>query len=183
MNDRQREPVDVDALLDELEGMEVPPMTAEFESQAMERIRRRKEALDAESETVPAAVPKGDAKAGKAEEAAQETRPEARILRTRFRACIAAAAALVFLIGGTLLTRGSLRAGMLPPRPGTPAGLSGQPTAYDPSNPGEPEAENSGNGFILFLEDMWLFVKAAAPYLGSAAAGAAVAVFVLRKKE
>jgi hypothetical protein len=45
MSDHQK-PVNVDSLLEELEGMDVPPMTPEFEARAMEKIRQRKAEMD-----------------------------------------------------------------------------------------------------------------------------------------
>ena len=172
MSDHQK-PINVDSLLEELEGMDVPPMTPEFEARAMEKIRQRKAEMDQLEETKESPAEKGSG---------------ARILRPRFRGWIAAAAAAVFLVGGTLLTRGTLRPGQVP-QPGAPIVLSGQPTSYDPSRPDAPEGQKEGqnpeqgSGVVLFLEDMWLFLKAALPYLGSAAAGAAITAFVLRKKE
>ena len=212
MSDHQK-PVNVDSLLEELEGMDVPPMTPEFEARAMDRIRQRKAEMDQQEKAaedlpaesnireIPAARPA--AAAGKNPEGKEAGRTPAkeevkgspagessgvRILRPRFRGWAAAAAAAVFLVGGTLLTRGSLRPGQAP-QPAGPIVLSGQPTSYDPSRPDAPEGQQEGqnpeqnSGVVLFLEDMWLFVKAALPYLGSAAAGAAVTAFVLRKKE
>ena len=104
------------------------------------------------------------------------------------KACECPGAEVFFLVGGTLLTRGTLRPGQ-GPQPGAPIVLSGQPTSYDPSRPDAPEGQKEGqnpeqgSGVVLFLEDMWLFLKASLPYLGSAAAGAAITAFVLRKKE
>ena len=218
MSDHQK-PVNVESLLEELEGMDVPPMAPEFEARAMEKIRQRKAEMDqrekaaedlpAESSVreIPAARPAAPrpaaAAAGKLPEEKEAGRTSvkekpkgnpagessgARILRPRFRGWIAAAAAAVFLVGGTLLTRGSLRPSQ-EPQPGAPIVLSGTPTSYDPSRPDAPEGQGEGrnpeqgSGAVLFLEDMWLFLKAALPYLGSAAAGAAVTAFVLRKKE
>lgn len=209
MSDHQK-PVNVESLLEELEGMDVPPMAPEFEARAMEKIRQRKAEMDqrekaaedlpAESSVreIPAAAAAG--KLTEEKEAGRTSVKEkpkgnpagessgARILRPRFRGWIAAAAAAVFLVGGTLLTRGSLRPSQ-EPQPGAPIVLSGTPTSYDPSRPDAPEGQGEGrnpeqgSGAVLFLEDMWLFLKAALPYLGSAAAGAAVTAFVLRKKE
>ena len=213
MSDHQK-PVNVDSLLEELEGMDVPPMTPEFEARAMDRIRQRKAEMDQQEKAaedlpaesnireIPAARPAAAA-AGKNPEgkeaggtpAKEEVKGSpagessgARILRPRFRGWIAAAAAAVFLVGGTLLTRGSLRPSQ-ELQSGAPIVLSGTPTSYDPSRPDAPEGQGEGqnpeqgSGAVLFLEDMWLFLKAALPYLGSAAAGAAVTAFVLRKKE
>ena len=204
MSDHQK-PINVDSLLEELEGMDVPPMTPEFEARAMEKIRQRKAEMDQQEKAaegivreIPAAAAAGklpeEKEAGRTsvkeetKESPAEKGSGARILRPRFRGWIAAAAAAVFLVGGTLLTRGTLRPGQ-GPQPGAPIVLSGQPTSYDPSRPDAPEGQKEdqnpeqGSGVVLFLEDMWLFLKAALPYLGSAAAGAAITAFVLRKKE
>ena len=224
MSDHQN-PVNVESLLEELEGMDVPPMAPEFEARAMEKIRQRKAEMDLREKEeermraaakpaapvpaasrireIPAAPKPAAAIAGIHPEEKETGRTSAkeeskgnpagessgaRILRPRFRGWVAAAAAAVFLVGGTLLTRGSLRPSQ-GPQPGAPIVLSGQPTSYDPSRPDAPEGQGEGrnpeqgSGVVLFLEDMWLFLKAALPYLGSAAAGAAVTAFVLRKKE
>lgn len=86
-------------------------------------------------------------------------------LRPRSRAWIAAAAVAVFLLGGTLLTRGSLRTGSLSQHPGKPEIVSIQPTSYDLSKQ-EEQGQYTENGVLLFLEDTWLFVKAATPLSG-----------------
>lgn len=204
MSDHQK-PVNVESLLEELEGMDVPPMAPEFEARAMEKIRQRKVEMDQREKAVASNVREipAAAAAGKLPEEKEAGRTSVkekpkgkpagessgvRIIRPRFRGWVAAAAAAVFLVGGTLLTRGSLRPSQ-EPQPGAPIVLSGTPTSYDPSHPDAPEGQGEGrnpeqgSGAVLFLEDMWLFLKAALPYLGSAAAGAAVAAFVLRKKE
>lgn len=94
------------------------------------------------------------------------------------------AAVFVFLICGTFLTRGSLR-GMY--TPGTPGG---QITVVE--NPGNtPGIDGSGiidttavkkpAGFAGFMQDMWLFIKAAFPYLCAAAAVVLIIVIVRKK--
>ena len=154
MDELHNKPVnDVDDLLKELEQEEVPAMTAEFEAQAMDRIRERKNELDAEETGV---------------------RPH-RVINFRWRAWIAVAAAFVFLIGGTLLTRGKLH----PAAPGNPPGIE-QPSGAPASLPADDQEGKTDT--VSFFEDMGLFVKAALPYL--AGAGAAAAVYlIIRKKQ
>lgn len=154
MDELRNKPVnDVDDLLKELEREEVPAMTAEFEAQAMDRIRERKKEMDAEE---PAARPRG-------------------AVSFRWRAWIAVAAAFVFLIGGTLLTRGKLR----PAAPGNQPGIerpAGTPAALPLGGPEEK------SDTVSFFEDMGFFVKAALPYLAGAGAAAAVYLVIRKKK-
>ena len=104
------------------------------------------------------------------------------------------AAVFVFVLGGTLLTRGKLRS------PGNSSNSSvteGQIvtviTPYADTSIDESSVIETGKvskpqapaqpAPASFLQDMWLFIKAAAPYLGSALVGAGIAVFFMRKKK
>ena len=89
---------------------------------------------------------------------------------------------MVFLIGGTLLTRDRLR----------PKVPSGQPEdviqstalrtdGQEEGSGAEPGKEAEPGGIALFLEDMGLFLKAAVPYLTGAGAAAAVLLLVRGK--
>ena len=147
---------DVDALLKELENEEVPAMSREFEAQAMDRIVRRKNELDTE-ETGTVKIQKS---------------------RRILKAWIAAAAVLVFLLGGTLLTRGSLRGNV--PDSGNPPVVHAMP--YNPfDETPEKEQDKPQNEAVLFLEDMWLFLKASLPWLGGAG-GVAIVLYCIKKK-
>ena len=153
---------DVEALLDELEKEKVPAMTAEFEAQAMSRIALRKKELDEEEQPVHANRTAG----------------------FRWKAWLAAAAAFVFLLGGTLLTRGSFRTDQ-PDQPDSGKPGIVHPMAIDPlADPQTEEAKEpeTQNQIALFFGDMWLFLKAALPWLGGAGA-LAVAVYLVRKKQ
>lgn len=162
MSELQDKPVnDVEALLNELEKEEVPPMTAEFEADAMQRIARRKEELDEE-----------------------ENISHRTSVRSGWKIWLAAAAVFIFLFGGTLLTRGSLHTDY-PSDPGT--GKTGivQPMSMDPLSIDQTEEEKipqDQNQATLFFEDMWLFVKASLPWLGGASA-LAVLLYLVRKKQ
>ena len=155
--------VDVESLLNELENEEVPAMTAEFESQAMSRIVRRKEELDAEEEK-PGAT---------------------RAARTGWKAWLAIAAVFVFLIGGTLLTRDSLRPRQAPdlgsigisiinPVSRDPLGSETVTVRKDPAETG---------GAALFMEDMGRFVVASLPYLAGAGVLAGLLYLVIQKRK
>ncbi len=160
----------LDALLDELGNEEAPPMSAEFRAQAMDRIIQRKKELDALKQPEQSDVQADSSPAPPVSPTMLKTRKPAR----RFRAgWLAAAAALVFLVCGTLLTRGSLRQ----PADPTPGGnqLIGTPVAHITSEP-EPSR------ILQFFGDMWLFLKAAFPYLAAACALGAVLYILFRKK-
>ena len=163
MSELQDKPVnDVEALLNELEEEEVPPMTAEFEADAMQRIARRKKELD-EAENISH---RGSASSG-------------------WKIWLAAAAVFIFLFGGTLLTRGSLHTDNNPSDPGTGKTSIVQPMSMDPLSIDQSEEEKipqDQNQATLFFEDMWLFVKASLPWLGGAGA-LAVLLYLVRKKQ
>ena len=141
MDELRNKPVkDVEALLDELEKEEVPSMTAEFESQAMERIVRRKKELEEEVKPM---------RSGHA-------------LSHRWKAWLAVAAAFIFLFGGTLLTRKSFHnETSWNPGNGQPDVVF-RPAAFNPPD-GNPKTETTDpqeqNEAALFFEDMWMFLK------------------------
>ncbi len=94
------------------------------------------------------------------------------------------AAVFVFLICGTFLTRGSLRGTNSPGTPG------GQITVVE--NPGNtPGIDGSGiidttevktpEGFVGFMQDMWLFIKASFLYL-CAVTAVVLLIVIVRKK-
>ena len=154
MNDSQKTPsCDVEALLKELETQEVPEMTPEFDARAMDRIIQRKKELD-------------------------EEEPEIRTGKSSgmgWRAWVAVAATFVFLLGGTLLTRESFHTEkVLNPLTGEEILIKRLPGAA-----GDPAGTR--NGITLFFQDMWLFVKAALPYLAGAAIVAVIWYFVRKK--
>ena len=96
----------------------------------------------------------------------------------------AVAALLVFLFGGTALSRNSLR----PTAPGPGSHISVVQTdsstgadktgIVDTSDPGSEPSET-----VLFFQDMWLFVKAAAPYIGGAAAVGLILLLLRRRQK
>lgn len=172
MDQLRNQPVDVNDLLNELEKEEVPPMSAEFEATAMKKISKRKNELEQE-----------------------ESRSRLRrSSRNGWKTLLSIAAAFVFLIGGTLLTRGSLRteknwgpgitkpiilptlrtdsfsvnsSGILQePQDQTQTEESEKP--QDPTPTEEIKKTPERNQAVLFLEDMWLFLKASLPWLGCA---------------
>lgn len=181
-----RDSPNVEDLLKELETEAVPEMDPSFEADAMKRIARRRRELDAEEAAqafpkayaLPAAKTKGPERTG----AGKDSRPGAGKGRLGRNTWLSIAAALVFLIGGTLLTRDRLR----------PKVPSGQPEdviqstalrtdGQEEGSGAEPGKEAEPGGIALFLEDMGLFLKAAVPYLTGAGAAAAVLLLVRGK--
>ena len=164
MDELRNKPVkDVEALLDELEKEEVPSMTAEFESQAMERIVRRKKELEEEVKPM---------RSGHA-------------LSHRWKAWLAVAAAFIFLFGGTLLTRKSFHnETSWNPGNGQPDVVF-RPAAFNPPD-GNPKTETTDpqeqNEAALFFEDMWMFLKISLPWAGGAGV-VVLLVFLIRKRK
>lgn len=164
MDELRNQPVkDVEALLDELEKEEVPSMTAEFESQAMERIVRRKKELEEEVKPM---------RSGHA-------------LSHRWKAWLAVAAAFIFLFGGTLLTRKSFHnETSWNPGNGQPDVVF-RPAAFNPPD-GNPKTETTDqqeqNEAALFFEDMWMFLKISLPWAGGAGV-VVLLVFLIRKRK
>ena len=164
MDELRNKPVkDVEALLDELEKEEVPSMTAEFESQAMERIVRRKKELEEEGKPM---------------------RP-GHALSHRWKAWLAVAAAFIFLFGGTLLTRKSFHnETSWNPGNGQPDVVF-RPAAFNPPD-GNPKTETTDpqeqNEAALFFEDMWMFLKISLPWAGGAGV-VVLLVFLIRKRK
>lgn len=162
----------LDELLAALAEEEDEDFSPEFYEHEMERILKRKKELEAEA-------------AG--QQARQETEcpvyaKKKRSLKPQWKAMLSMAAVFVFLICGTLLTRGSLRAATSIPGGqivivDTPEGAPGGSGLgiVDTSDVKNPE------GFAGFMQDMWLFIKAALPYLCAAAVIAIIIVFVVRK--
>ncbi len=110
--------------------------------------------------------------------------------RTRWTVLLALAAVFVFLIGGTLLTRGKFGDTNRPYRPDEQAIPESQKTGdggteeTDGTRMPDVSPESvSVSGAESFFSDMWLFVKAAAPYVLCFAAGAAAGGFAVRKKQ
>ena len=96
-------------------------------------------------------------------------------VRQRTTAILAVAAMLVFLICGTLITRDSLRNTKDPITPNRPVEVVSNPdgakiSAADIVDTSEVKnPSESQGGFIGFLQDMWLFIKAVFPYMGGVA--------------
>ena len=164
MDELRNKPVkDVEALLDELEKEEVPSMTAELESQAMERIVWRKKELEEEGKPM---------------------RP-GHALSHRWKAWLAVAAAFIFLFGGTLLTRKSFHnETSWNPGNGQPDVVF-RPAAFNPPD-GNPKTETTDpqeqNEAALFFEDMWMFLKISLPWAGGAGV-VVLLVFLIRKRK
>ena len=104
--------------------------------------------------------------------------------QTQWRVALSIAAVFVFLIGGTILTRGKLRDTDRPVIPSVPV------TDHPGGNTGDGGTDiidtseiKTPEGVSAFFEDMWLFVKAAAPELICAAAGVAAGIFIMKRKE
>ena len=113
--------------------------------------------------------------------AAPSARPR---IRRMWTTVASIAALLVFLFGGTALSRNSLHAP--DPNPGnhisvvqtdgnTGADKSG---IVDTSDYGSAPSEAA-----LFFQDMWLFIKTAAPYIGGAAAIGLILLVLGRRKK
>lgn len=104
--------------------------------------------------------------------------------QTQWRVALSIAAVFVFLIGGTVLTRGKLRDTDRPVIPSVPVvenpdGNTGNDGLgiIDTSDIKIPE------GVSAFFQDIWLFAKAVAPELICAAAGAAIGICIMKKKK
>lgn len=80
---------------------------------------------------------------------------------------LSVAAVFIFLLGGTLLTREKHR--------------SGEPSENHPTTVVH-YSDNSQSTDKGFVQDLWQFVKTAAPYLGCAAVGAGLTLLIVRKR-
>lgn len=99
---------------------------------------------------------------------------------------ISIAATFVFLIGGTLLTRGSLDDPNVhkPAATVEPGGTPGFDESdivdtSDVKNPGQ----NQPDSFASFMQDMWKFICRVAPYIGGAAVIALIAGLLIAGKK
>ena len=179
-------------LLAAIADEEVPESSPEFYAHEMERVLQRKKELEAE-----AALQKEKATPDlKLVSDKHSNPPELRVdrkrekrMRNTWRSLIAIAAMFVFLIGGTVLTRGKLRTPVNIGQPGgqiTVVDLPGS-QSIDPGKDRQDTSqltgtENAGS----FLEDMWLFLLASLPYLGGTAiivAGGYVVLKTTKRKD
>ena len=190
---------ELNKLLADLAEEEDEDFSPDFYEHEMERVLQRKKELEKEAAEIKAQRDGEDAGKRLDEEAETDVTESAgtgnvvsfseykknktKSIQPQWKAMLSIAAVFVFLICGTLLTRGSLRT-----NPGTPGG---QIIVID--NPGD---EPGGNGpdvidtsdvknsdsFAVFMQDMWLFIKAAMPYLCGAAVIAVIIILVMKKK-
>ena len=168
----------LDELFAEIAREDDVDLSPEFYAHRTERVIQRMKELDAETD--PGA---GNEKVQK-EDAGNSRKGTTR--RPWATTVFSIAAVFVFLICGTFLTRGSLR-GTTPP--GTPGG---QITVVE--NPGNtPGIDGSGiidttevktpEGFVGFMQDMWLFIKASFLYLCAVTAVVLLIVRVRKKNK
>ena len=102
-------------------------------------------------------------------------------LKPQWKAMLSLAAVFVFLICGTLLTKGSLREAISNPGINNPNGTGiDDLDIIDTSELINPEGKTSG--ISEFFQDMWLFVKASLPYLGGAAVIILIIVMVRKRR-
>ena len=110
-------------------------------------------------------------------------------MRNTWRSLIAIAAMFVFLIGGTVLTRGKLRTPVNIGQPGGQITVVDFPggQSIDPGKDRQDTSQLTGTEDAgSFLEDMWLFLKASLPYLGGTAiivAGGYVVLKATKRKD
>ncbi len=181
---------------------EVPDSSPEFEKNLMKRVMERKAELESESDRddfwqgfntdEPALTDEpvlNDEENEENEENEEiEQKHSAKIIH--WKELIAIAAVFVFLIGGTLLTRGRLR----------DAGSSQSPVTHTIGGEKDPagskidsskivdasdrkETISQENDSYSFFQDMGLFVRASLPYLAIAAGGAAIWIIIYRKRK
>ena len=169
--------IKLDELFAEIAREDDVDLSPEFYAHRTERVIQRMKELDAEKDS-GADIEKDQEDAGSGR--------KGNIRRPWTTTVFSIAAVFVFLICGTFLTRGSLRGTNTPGTPG------GQITVVE--NPGNtPGIDGTGiidttdvkapAGFAGFMQDMWLFIKAAFPYLCVIAAVVLVIVLVRKKKE
>ena len=162
-------------LLAAIADEEVPESSPEFYAHEMERVLQRKKELEAE-----AALQKEKATPDlKLVSDKNSNPPELRVdrkrekrMRNTWRSLIAIAAMFVFLIGGTVLTRGKLRTPVNIGQPGGQITVVDFPggQSIDPGKDRQDTSQLTGTEDAgSFLEDMWLFLLASLPYLGGAA--------------
>ncbi len=174
---------EVRQMLDHISDDTVPDSSPEFEKTLMDKVIQRKNELDKSAE-------EDDFWDGFDSDLPEENneRNPGRPVSPAFgwKALIAAAALFVFLIGGTLLTRGKLR----DPGPGPAANIIGQNAGLSGSGTDGSEIQdasdkkNTASGHqesASFLQDMGLFVRASLPYLVVIAAGGTLSVIVRQK--
>ena len=190
---------ELNKLLADLAEEEDEDFSPDFYEHEMERILQRKKELEKEAAELKAQQDKEDAGKRLAEEpgadvaASTDTgnvvsfseykKNKTKSLQPQWKAMLSIAAVFVFLICGTLLTRGSLRT-----NPSTPGGQivvidnpGGEPGGNGPEVIDTSDVKNS-DSFAVFMQDMWLFIKAALPYLCGAAAIAVIIILVMKKK-
>ena len=162
----------LDELLAELAEEEDEDFSPDFYEHEMERILQRKKELEIE------VAAKGDVIS-----LSDLIKDRMNRLQPQWKAMLSIAAVFVFLICGTLLTRGSLRTN--PSHPGGQIVVidnpGGEPGGNGPEVIDTSDVKNS-DSFAVFMQDMWLFIKAALPYLGGAAAIALIIILVMKKK-
>lgn len=185
------------SLLRELYGEENAGMPEEFKAHFMEDVIRRKQELEEMEEDdhfwEDFELAEDDMDPEESPEESQRQIPEIPVInlyreqqtgRKKLAIVLSLVAVLVFLFGGTLLTRGKLHNS---PSTGTPGNVIvnqlddiNENDIVDTSEVKNPDAQNTFSGF---MSDMWLFVRTASPYLGCMAAGALITFGVTKKKK
>ena len=189
---------ELNELLADLAEEEDEDFSPDFYEHEMERILQRKKELEEEAAESKAQPDKGDTDTRPAEEAGTDVTESAdtanvvsfpaykknktKGLQPQWKVMLSIAAVFVFLICGTLLTRGSLRTD-----PNTPGGQivvidnpGGEPGGNDPGVIDTSDVKNP-DSFAVFMQDMWLFIKSALPWLCGAAAIVLI-ILVIKKK-
>ncbi len=179
-------------LLAAIADEEVPESSPEFYAHEMERVLQRKKELEAEAalqkeKATPDLKLVSDKNSNPPE--LQVDRKREKRMRNTWRSLIAIAAMFVFLIGGTVLTRGKLRAPVNIGQPGGQITVVDFPggQSIDPGKDRQDTSQLTGTGDAgSFLEDMWLFLLTSLPYLGGTAiivAGGYVVLKTTKRKD
>ena len=179
-----RKKAEADLRLDELfseisreDDEDLPP---EFYAHEMERVIRRKKELDAQEAAE---------KIVRMDQGKKAVRRDGHA-GPRWKIALSVAAVFLFLILGTLLTGDSLRKPGNTPNPGGRITLIETPdstTGFDGKDIVDTsevrKRDEQESGFGRFMGNMWLFTRAALPYLGGAAVCILVILYAAGKKK